>query len=392
MILSLLSGTANGTARVLFPLYASALQADPTQVGLVGGMQSVGLLLLSLPIGSLLEWVDSRVLFSIGSIGTAITYALLLPGASSPWELIGCVTLVGLLNPFRMVTTQTELLHLLHTLGHHRTGWNRAAHTTGMFFAGPMLGAACLAALGFGGSFRASALPLLIAAILGNRTLSFRPAQPPPAVRAPLLSARLREILHEIASRADLRRSLSIEFAGQAAMTYFNVFVVLIGTHRFGLSTQAAAALISVQGFCYVGSLAMLGGILGPLRESTRYALSAAVLLVAEGALMAPAGAWMLVCGAAMFGIGLGIQQLTSLTRFAALTHELGRGRVGGMFTLSGPAGSLAGATCGGALAQHFGLLAGFRVLFLLYGIQLVRALFALHREVQARQAIQVEN
>lgn len=45
------------------------------------------------------------------------------------------------------------------------------------------------------------------------------------------------------------------------------------------------------------------------------------------------------------------------------------RSRVGGLFSLSGPAGSLIGAVAGGSLGQRFGLLSGFRVLAALYAV-----------------------
>ncbi|WP_437618725.1 hypothetical protein [Sorangium sp. So ce1151] len=76
--------------------------------------------------------------------------------------------------------------------------------------------------------------------------------------------------------------------------------------------------------------------------------------------------------GAVLLGLGLGVQHLTSVNRFAALTAELGRGRVGGLFSLSGPAGSLIGAVAGGSLEQRFGLLSGFRVLAALYAVLMV--------------------
>jgi MFS family permease len=84
-----------------------------------------------------------------------------------------------------------------------------------------------------------------------------------------------------------------------------------------------------------------------------------------------PFAAGSLWLGALLLGVGLGIQHVTSVNRFAALTQELGRGRVGGMFSLAGPSGGLTGAILGGLLAQRFGMLAGFRVLILVYVAQL---------------------
>jgi ABC-type xylose transport system permease subunit len=67
----------------------------------------------------------------------------------------------------------------------------------------------------------------------------------------------------------------------------------------------------------------------------------------------------------------VGTQHLTSVTRFGALMRELGRGRVGGL-SLAGPSGGLTGAVLGGLLGQQFGLLAGFRLLTVVYALQLL--------------------
>lgn len=374
MSMGLLAGIANGTAKVLLPLYAAALHASAAQIGLVGGLQFLGLLLLSIPIGSLLERIDSRALFFVGGVGGAVVYALMFPVIETSGQLLLCVALFGLLNPFRMVTTQTEFLYLLHHLSHRRAGWNRAAHTSGMFFLGPSLGAFVLTVLGFTAAFQISALVLLLAVLIGNRTLSALPGRQ--LTQGTAVTERFQGFFRVVRERKDLRRSIGIEFVGQMAMTYFNVFIILIGTRAFGMSTQAGAALVTLQGACFVGALFTLGGVLTALTESKRYALSFAVLIVAEICLMVPLSPWMLAAGAVLLGIGLGIQHLTSVTRFAALTHELGRGQVGGIFTISGPAGGLVGSVCGGVLAQRFGLLAGFRVLFALYVIQLGLAFY----------------
>jgi MFS family permease len=53
--LGLMVGTINGLSRVALPLYAVAAHAQPWQVGIVGGLGYLGVLLMALPMGA---WID----------------------------------------------------------------------------------------------------------------------------------------------------------------------------------------------------------------------------------------------------------------------------------------------------------------------------------------------
>lgn len=372
MTLGLLAGIANGTAKILLPLYAASLHASRAQIGFVGGLQFLGLLLLSLPIGSMLGRVGSRRMFRIGAVGGAIVYAVLFPLAESPWQLIACVALFGMFNPMRMVTTQTEFLRLVHTVDPRRAGWNRAAHSAGMFFLGPMLGAAVLTWLGFVAAFQLSAVALLVCVLIGDRILASLPAQPFTPSRT--FREHVRGFVRMLSEERELRKNLAIELAGQMAMTYFSVFVVLIATQKLNLGAQAAAGLVTLEGACFVLTLFSLGALVQRLAEQHRYRLSFATIALSQACFMSASAAWMLTAGAVLLGVGLGFLHLTLIGRFAALARDLGRGQVGGLFTMTGPLGGILGASAGGLAAQHFGLLAGFHVLFALFASLLLLA------------------
>lgn len=373
MTLGLLAGIANGTAKVLLPLYAASLSATRAQIGLVGGLQFLGLLLLSLPIGSMLERVGSRRMFAIGAIGGATVYALLFPLVGTPWQLIGCVILFGIFNPMRMVTTQTEFLHLLHTVDPRRAGWNRAAHSSGMFFLGPMLGATVLTTLGFAAAFQLSAIALLVAVLIGDRILASLPIHA--STQTYSLREYVRSFVELVRTHRTLRTNLLIEFVGQVALTYFSVFIVLLTIQKFQLGAHAAAALVTLEGGCFVVALVALGTLVQRLSEPRRFALAFALLALSQAFLMSASAYWMLAAGALLLGLGLATQHLATVGRFAILARDLGRGRIGGLSTVAGPCGGVLGAAAGGLLAQHLGLLAGFHVLFVLFLILGVLAL-----------------
>jgi MFS family permease len=370
MTLSLLAGIANGTAKVLLPLYAASLHASRTQIGIIGGLQFLGLLLLSLPIGTLLGRVGSRTMFRVGAIGGAAVYALLFPLVSLPWQLIACVILFGIFNPMRMVTTQTEFLHLLHTVDSRKAGWNRAAHTSGMFFLGPMLGATVLTALGYAAAFQLSAIALLVAVLIGDRILASLPAQTPAQTYS--LREHARGFVTLLKTHRELRTNLFLEFVGQVTMTYFSVFVVLMAIQKFQLGAHAAAALVTVQGACFVFALVTFGALVERLSQPARFGLAFALMALSQACFMAATGYGMLVAGALLLGIGLALQHLATVGRFAALARELGRGRIGGLSTISGPFGGIVGAVLGGLVAEHLGLAVGFRILFVIFALLFV--------------------
>jgi MFS family permease len=370
MALGILTGTTNGIAKVVMPLVAVSLHAEQWQVGVVGGIQFLGMLLLSLPLGAVIDRYGGRTPFRFGAICGAIVFLCVLSQATSPWHLILGVALTGLLAPFRMVPTNTEFLHLLPLMGRTKAGWQRAAHTLGMFFIGPTLGAFLLGWIGYPNAFRLVAAGMLVTLLIGNRVLSG--SSTGRGDEATPFLERMRGQFEIVATRAELRQSMLIEFCGQTAMSYFNVFIILVAIREFHLSTQLAAGLITMQGAVFVLTLLVAGGLLAHWQESTRYALAFTLLLATEVLFSFPLAVASLWIGAMLLGMGLGIQHITSVNRFAALTQELGRGRVGGMFSLAGPTGGLTGAMLGGLLSQHFGMLTGFRVLILVYVAQLL--------------------
>lgn len=369
MLLGVLAGSSNGVAKVVLPLYAAALHATPWQIGLVGGLQFAGMLLLSLPLGALIDRHGSRPLFRIGCGGGALLFLAGFSQAATPWQLVACVLVFGLLNPFRMVTTQTEFLHLLPRIGAARSGWQRASQSAGMFFVGPMLGAWLLGRAGYAHTFMLVAAGLCLTLLIGERVFSSTPAGL--GGQASPFLVRLSDQFRVIGTRADLRRTMLIEFLGQVAMSYFTVFIVLLAMRRFGMPAQQAAGLVTLQGAAFVLTLLAGGGLAAGWRESTRYRAAFALLLATELLLGHPLAPGMLWSGALLLGLGLGLQHLTSVARFARLAQELGRGRTGGMFSLAGPSGGLVGAVLGGLLNQYAGMLAGFHLLALLFLAQL---------------------
>ncbi len=382
LTLALVVGTVNGLSRVALPLYAASLGAQAWQVGLTGGLGYFGVMMLSLPIGAWIDRHGSRALFTGGVLAAALLM-LVMPWLTQPWMAVAGTAVLGLVLPFRTVPAQTEFLMLLPRLSPSRAGWNRAAHTMGLFFLGPAASAAVIAGLGFTSVFELASAGLLVGFLVGRRALTGRtPA--PTAVPHESLWRRVQAQFAMVARHAEMRRTMLIDCLTQMAVAYFVVFALVLAVRRFGMPLQAAAGLVTLQGALFVATLFLGGRWLSQRTQEWQYLL-AFVLIGAQGLLFGlgtgPAALWL---GAALMGLGVGLQGLTSTSRFAQLMQEHGRGRVGGLTSVAPTAGGMVGAVGGGLLSQQLGTEAGFRVLALMFGVLCVLQVLRLRRQARA--------
>lgn len=82
-VLASLMGTTVGMAQVSASLYAVELGSSKTMLGLIAGSQSIGVLMMSLPIGVLVDRFGPTRPFVLGTLLAGVTYAL-LPLWASP--------------------------------------------------------------------------------------------------------------------------------------------------------------------------------------------------------------------------------------------------------------------------------------------------------------------
>lgn len=359
--LALMVGTINGLSRVAMPLFAVAAHAQPWQVGIVGGLGYLGVLLMALPMGAWIDRHGSRTMFLRGALAAALLY-LLLPLMRTPWQVVAAAALLGFVLPFRTVPIQTEFLAMLPSLGAAKAGWNRGAFMLGLAFIGPAVSAAVVSSFGFSVLFVLVSATLLAAFIVGRRVLKRRPGEAGQAVDAPL-RLRIEGQLALLRQDADLRRTLVIDGLSQMSVAYFVVFAIPLAMRAHGMSLQAAAGLITLQGALYVAVLFAGGTLVARWRVELRYAV-AFVMLLAQSLLFGVAhSAAALWLGAALLGVGVGLQGVTSITRFGELMRHHGRGRIGGLSSLAPTSGGIVGAVGGGVLSQWLGTEAGFLLL-----------------------------
>lgn len=356
--LAVLMGTSVGLARIATSLYALDLHASGSLLGLISGGQVVGILVMSLPIGFLVDHFGPARLFVTGSALAGITYAL-IPVVQSPLFLLGCTIAISFFMPLRFVSLNTIFFQQLQSLGTGKAGWYRGTHMSGMFLIGPLIAPWLIAHFNFSGSFwliaLSFAITILICPIVFARYAA-RPKNAAPNTGRHSGVAELRAQLAYLARDAELREANLIDFFAQAANNYFSFFVIVIAIEQMHLSAAAASGLVTMMGASFILAVFVLGNVVQRLGQYKSYLVGFA--LMAGGLLLLGLAKTSLLLwpGALLLGFGEGLVQIANISRLARIGQRLGQGKVSGLNMLIGPAGAFAGSLLGGFVGSYLGL------------------------------------
>ena len=224
-VLASVMGTSVGTAKIVVSLYALHLGANEAQLGLIAAGQVVGTLVMSVPVGVLVDHHGPARLFVIGSVLAGLAYAT-IPLVAHPAFLLGAVIAVSFFMPLRFVSLNTVFFTQIRTLGEHKAGWYRGTHMTGMHLVGPSVAVALIAWLGWAGAWWAIAASF--AATVALSPIVFGRYAPPPR-RGPRPG--WRETRADIAAvwrDPELRQVNLIDFSSQATQAFHATFVVAV--------------------------------------------------------------------------------------------------------------------------------------------------------------------
>jgi MFS family permease len=369
--LSSLMGISVGVAKVTTSLYAVHLGASPAELGLIAGAQSVGVLVMSMPLGFLVEQFGPGRLFVIGTLVAGGLYAA-VPLAGSVAYLLASTTLISFFMPFRFVALNSVFMAQLESIGESKAGWYRGTHMFGMFLLGPALASIVLRELDFLATYQAIALGFLVT--IGLSPIVFAPyARPRAAPGAPRASGMswsgIRAQLALMVRDPELRQVCLIESLAQGTNAFYSFFIVVVAMEVIGLDRAEASSLVAANGVTYVAALFTLGGVaqrIGPGRVYRFSFLWGAAALIVLGLARTKTSLWL---GALFLGLGLGSLQIVNLTRFARTGARLGRGKMAGLSALVAPLGAVLGNLAGGLVARVFGVQAMFLFLAPLFGL-----------------------
>ena len=366
-LLSTLMGTSVGIAKVATSLYALDLHAGETALGLIAASQVVGALLVSVPVGVLVDRYGPARPFLIGTLVAGTAYVV-LPLVPSIWFLLICTTVISCFMPMRFVSLSTVFMRELEHIGVGKAGWYRGTHMVGMMLLGPAISVAATQAVGFVGTYwliaGLFALTIVVSPIVFGRYGAGVAADAATRARSPrtLSRAELRAQLSLIVREPALRRTCIVELAAQSVNGFFAFFIIIIAVRTLSLGEGRATQFVSLEGAAYMIALLFFGTLVARLGDERVYRGSFALATIALLTLATGSTPLVLSIGSVLLGLGLGTLQIVNLTRFAYLGARLGRGKVAGLTPLMGTAGSLLGSLLGGMLGQVIGLQ---RVFFL---------------------------
>jgi MFS family permease len=358
-VLSSLMGTTVGMAQVSASLYAVQLGSSKTMLGLIAGSQSIGVLLISLPIGVVVDRFGPARPFVAGTLLAGIAYALLPLWATPSW-LLACTAAISFFMPLRFVALNTVFLQQLAGLGEAKAGWYRGTHMLGMFLLGPALGARAISSLGFTWTYRLISLTFLITIAVCPIVFG-RYAQAPLPKRSSSWQA-LRSQLAMLVHDRELRAVSLIESSTQAVGAFFTFFIVVMAVASVRLSPAQASSLVGAKGATFILALFILGGLIKRLGQRRAYVLGFAAITSGLVLLALANGAGLLWLGSLILGLGLGAVQIATLTRYAQIGARTGYGKVSGLSALVGPSGGVLGSLFGGLLSKWVGLPTTFAI------------------------------
>lgn len=358
-VLSSLMGTTVGMAQVSASLYAVQLGSSKTMLGLIAGSQSVGVLIMSLPIGIWVDRFGPARPFVLGTLLAGATYALLPLWATPSW-LLACTAAISFFMPLRFVSLNTVFLQQLAALGEAKAGWYRGTHMLGMFLLGPALGARAISSLGFAWTYRLISLAFVVT-VLVSPIVFARYSRPPEPQRASAWQA-LRSQLTWLVRDRELCAVSLIEASTQAVGAFFTFFVVVMAVSSIHLNPAQASTLVGAKGITFILALFALGGLIKRLGQQRAYLLGFAAITAALLLLGVAQGGALLWLGSLTLGLGLGAVQIATLTRYAQIGGRTGYGKVSGLSALVGPSGGVLGSLFGGLLSKWVGLPTTFLI------------------------------
>ena len=340
-------------------------------LGLLGFVQFLPVLLLSLWAGVVADRVDKRRLLTITQ-GSALLQALVLAavvttGVVRPWMVLGLAFVFGIINSFDLPVRQSFLVELVGKEDLPNAIALNSAAFNGARVIGPALAGILVATIGEGGCFGINAVSYL--AVLYSLTLmrlAPRTASETGAVRR----ATLREGVDYALSVGSIRNLLVL--LGVTAGLGFQYMVLLPVYARDILHAGAGAYGLMVSAFG-------LGALLSVARLTQtldRWGLRRNLLL---GLSTAGVGlgmfAWsrtlpLSLAGGFLAGFGLIVYVASVNTLLQLTTADRFRGRIMSLYTLMFVGTAPIGALAAGAIAQRWGapVATSFSALILLAG------------------------
>lgn len=351
LILNIVSGTVGGAMQLVVPLYAMSLQASTAQIGLIRGISGIGMLLLVIPAGFLVDHFGSKKLFLTGSFSGFLT-TLGLTLAKVPTAMIVLMGLSGLFSSLKMTALNASFFRNLKNMGLEKAGWFKGSMSIGLTFLGPAFGAFLVKNAGYRTIFMLLAALTLIPTVL----VFFFHAEPGHAAPAGGLGDVVRRQLREfgqLVRQRSLYLPLLTESLSTSCFATFSTFVVVIAVQILHLQPAAASVLMTAEGGVFILTVFAAGSLVNRLRQFQLYLLSVTVTCAGLVMVSLAKSFMVLAASSVVLGLGLGLINLVTSSRIGTMEGE--KGKIVALFAAAVGAGISLGPMVGGLIGQYLG-------------------------------------
>lgn len=359
LLLSVVSGITIGLGKVVTTIFAIGLGATPFQIGVIGAVESVGMVLVTLPAGFIIARYGARGIYFASSLGPMLIN-LLMPLAAGWAALAGGRWLIGLCIPFRIVAMNSSFLDRLRGAGETRGGWYRGSQLAGMAILGPATAGLLVTEAGISIAF------FIVAALFGIMaafSLSFMPARQSGGADSASFLTELGTLLRN----RDIAESCVVEFLSAATGALFSTFVLLLAGALPPLTTQDGISVLLVQGVSAVAFLFLGGRLVSRLGRGAAYGASLGFAAAALLLLGLAQGFAALAAGAVLLSAASATVHLINIRLLAGIPG--GKSKAAGLYNLASMTGSAAGALGGGLLTKLVALQSVFLLWLPILGV-----------------------
>jgi MFS family permease len=352
LVLNITTGTVGGAMQLVVPLYAMSLQASTAEIGIIRGISGIGMLLLVIPAGFLVDHFGSKRLFLVGALaGTMFTFALSL--ARVPLALTILMGLAGLFSSLKMTALNASFFRNLRDMGIEKAGWFKGSMSIGLTFLGPVLGGYLARTISFPAAFRLLAWLTLIPTAL---VFFFHTETIVPGKVSELGSA-IRSQLHQFAElirRREIYLPLFTESLSTGCFATFSTFIVVLAVKVLQLPATSVSLLLTLEGGVFILTVFAGSPLITRLTRLQLYLVSVGVTSAGLIGISLGSGLWSIAAATAVLGLGLGLINLVTSSRIGRMKGD--KGKIVGLFAAAVGAGISLGPMLGGAIGQQCGV------------------------------------
>ncbi|HTN39502.1 MAG TPA: MFS transporter, partial [Asticcacaulis sp.] len=317
-------------------------------------MESIGMVLVTLPAGFIISRFGARRVYGIASVGPMMVNLTLaftsFLGVASWVSLAASLLLIGLCIPFRIVSMNSTFLASLPRVGVSKAGWYRAALTGGLSLLGPALANLLVPHIAYGWNF------VIIAVLFGlmgfGSQFFFGDDAPSLETKAPaaLTPGHILTTARHLLRNRDVSESCLLEFTSSATGSLFSAFIIVTAGTIAGLTRADGVSIMLFQGATAVIMLFVAGGLTRRLDKWRGYAIGLISATVALGLLGTVKNFWWLGLGAIFLSAGSAIVHLINMRLLS--THPGEKSQISGLYNLASMSGSVFGAITGGLMTR----------------------------------------